>query len=608
MGDFWFFARGLGRQPGLLAASLVMALISAMSLGTGIVALLPALRNLFDPNNPESDISDILGGLNDKIWGFIPPAWIESLPSGTFNAVIFVFAFISVLTLVGGVATFLHSYFSLTIVQRAILEIRRTAFEHVVRLPLTAVIREGATDKASRIVHDASTLEAGFAALLSRAISQVLKGLAAVTAAFIVEPRVSLVTLVLAPVLYAVIRVLGRRVRRASKRALEEQAGLYGSTMESLQGLRVVKVYTTEEFEAQRFDRINREVMRHMLKVRTARALSSPLVEVLSILVLSGVFLVVAYYVIDGKIDLDKSFVALGALFTAGASLKPLSGLVNDIQSSAGAAQRLRELVESPAEAGSRERLPDLPPHSREITFDHVTYRYPGSEQAALRDVSLTVKVGETIAIVGPNGSGKTTLLGLVPRLFDPESGAVRVDGVDIRERSITSLRRQIGMVTQETIIFRGTIEYNIRYGSPGATREQVMEAARRARAHEFIEQMSGGYEAVVGDQGLTLSGGQRQRIAIARAILRDPRILILDEATSMIDADSEARIGEAMAEFTAGRTCLIVAHRLSTVARADRIVVMNEGRIVDEGRHAELMERCETYRLIARTQLGFEG
>lgn len=608
MGDFWFFARGLGRRPGLLAASLVMALISAMSLGTGIVALLPALKNLFDPDNPESDISAVLGGLNARIGGVIPSAWIESLPTGAFNAVVIVFAFIAALTLVGGVATFLHSYFALSIVQRTILEIRRMAFEHVVRLPLVDVIREGAADKASRIVHDASTLEAGFAALLSRAVSQVLKGLAAVVAAFIAQWQVSLVTLVLAPVLYAVIRVLGRRVRRASKRALEEQAGLYGSTMESLQGLRVVKVYTTEEFEAQRFDRINREVMRHMLKVRTARALSSPLVEVVSILALSGVFLVVAYYVIADKIDLDRSFVALGALFTAGASLKPLSGLVNDIQSSAGAAQRLRELMASPMEAGSGDRLPDLPLHSREITFDRVTYRYPGSEQAALRDVSLTVKAGETIAIVGPNGSGKTTVLGLVPRLFDPDAGAVRIDGVDIRERSIASVRRQIGMVTQETIIFRGTIEYNIRYGRPEATREQVMEAARRARAHEFIEQMSGGYDAVVGDQGLTLSGGQRQRIAIARAILRDPRILILDEATSMIDADSEARISEAMSEFTAGRTCLVVAHRLSTVAHADRIVVMSEGRIVDEGRHAELMERCETYRMIARTQLGFEG
>jgi subfamily B ATP-binding cassette protein MsbA len=220
--------------------------------------------------------------------------------------------------------------------------------------------------------------------------------------------------------------------------------------------------------------------------------------------------------------------------------------------------------------------------------------------------VDLVVRHGERVAVVGPNGSGKSTLLSMVPRLFDPDEGdgAVLIDGRDIREVSIRSLRRQIGVVTQETVLFRGTIRENIAYGADDAGDERIIAAARRARAEEFIAAMPGGYDAMVGERGLTLSGGQRQRLAIARAILRDPAILILDEATSMIDADSEAKIAEAIADFTRGRTCLIVAHRLSTVIGADRIVVMDRGRIVDEGRHAELLARCEVYRLIARRQL----
>ncbi|MBK7403525.1 MAG: ATP-binding cassette domain-containing protein [Phycisphaerales bacterium] len=206
--------------------------------------------------------------------------------------------------------------------------------------------------------------------------------------------------------------------------------------------------------------------------------------------------------------------------------------------------------------------------------------------------------------MVGPNGCGKTTLLALVPRLFDPDAGGndspagrVMIDGCDIRDYSVRSLRRQIGVVTQETVIFHGTIGSNVSYGAEGSTPEGIRDAARKARAHEFIERLPAGYDTVVGEQGLTLSGGQRQRIAIARAILRDPAILILDEATSMIDGESEAKIGEAIAEFSQGRTCLIVAHRLSTVLGADRIIVMNEGRVVDQGKHDELLLKCDVYR-----------
>jgi len=300
----------------------------------------------------------------------------------------------------------------------------------------------------------------------------------------------------------------------------------------------------------------------------------------------------------------NKFVAVLGSLALAGASLKPISRIIQKFYIAAAAAQRLDEIFaiepEPDADVGHA-----IGRHADSIEFRDIVFRYKDAPAPSIDGVSLTIEHGETVAFVGPNGSGKTTLLSLVPRLIEPTSGAVLIDGYDIAGASLGSLRRQIGVVTQETVLFQGTIASNIAYGARGdVTYEQIVEAAKAARADEFIRQKEGGYDAIVGERGLTLSGGQRQRIAIARALLRDPAILILDEATSMIDADSEKKIGEAIAEFSQGRTCLIVAHRLSTVLGADRIVVLEEGKVIDTGRHEELLERCPVYRGIANGQL----
>tara|TARA_R110002095_G_scaffold42444_1_gene38761 strand:- start:164 stop:934 length:771 start_codon:yes stop_codon:yes gene_type:complete len=248
--------------------------------------------------------------------------------------------------------------------------------------------------------------------------------------------------------------------------------------------------------------------------------------------------------------------------------------------------------------------MPKLPRHSESLVFNNVSFLYPGGSSRAVANVSLKINAGETVAFVGPNGCGKTTLLSLVPRLFDPNEGQVLVDGIDITRVRVRSLRRQIGVVTQEVVLFKGTIRDNIAYGNTSATDEQIRQAAERARATQFINQLDDGFDTHVGEQGLTLSGGQRQRIAIARAILRDPAILILDEATSMVDAASERLIGEVLATFCTNRTTLIVAHRLSTVLGADRIVVMDNGSIVATGTHDELLESCKLYQSLAQHQL----
>jgi ATP-binding cassette, subfamily B, bacterial MsbA len=612
MDPFWTFARRMLRYKGLLGAALVMAVVSASSLGAGILGVGPVLEQIVGTADGEArkglpELAEDFNRRSKRVQ--IPGSVISRLPEGPFTAACWIVGALAALTIFGAVCNFLHAYFSLTIVNLTMTNIRREAFHKVVRLPLKDVVTDGASDAISRIINDTAALSSGFNALLSKAVSQVSKGAAAGIAAIVIDWRLTIVGAVVGVGLGAILKKTGTRIRRASRAAMVSQADLYSAALEAVQGLRVVKVHTTERFEAGRFHRINRAVMREMNRVRTARALASPLVEVLALFVLGGLTLVAVKAVIDNQLSPGKFILTLAALGVAAASFKPLTGILNDIQSSAASADRLRELMGRTEEPGHNFKLPKLARHAKSIEFANVTFAYPRQERPALDGISLELPHGSRIAVVGPNGSGKTTLLSLVPRLFDPQRGRVLIDGVDISTVSVRSLRRQIGVVTQETVLFRGTIASNIAYGAGadeagGVTREKIVEAAKRARADEFIRATPKGYDTEVGEQGLTLSGGQRQRIAIARAILRDPAILILDEATSMIDADSEAKIGAALEEFASGRTSLIVAHRLSTVVGADLIVVMDHGKVVDQGTHGELLERCEVYRLIARHQL----
>lgn len=636
MESFWFFAKRLLRHRRLLWPAMVMAALSASGLGAGLLGALSVLRHIFPTATKSGPVAGetlraMARRFSESAAGYrlrLPPEWVERLPDTAYTSVVWIMVGLGVLTVLGALANFAHAYLSLTVISRTIADIRREVFRKVIHLPLKTVLGTGTTDLVSRIVYDTATLGAGFNALLSRAVAQVTKGLAALIVAMVVDLRLALIGLLVAPVVAVIIRKLGKRIRRASRSALAAQAGLYQSASEALSGLRVVKVHTAERPESGRFHQINKAVVAQEFRVRTARAVASPLVEVIALFVLGILVVIAAKAIEDQQLNPHDLIAVLTSLGIAGASLKPLTGIVNDIQQSAGAAGRLREVLRLETEPGHGHRLPTIARHKESIEFDNVRLTYPGADSPALRGVSLKIPHGQTVAFVGPNGSGKTTLLSLVPRLFDPDvelspgegpsrPGRVLIDGQDIREYSVRSVRRQIAVVTQETVLFKGTIRSNIAYGAGMVDDALIQDAAKRARAEEFILDKPGGYSALLGENGSGLSGGQRQRLAIARAILRDPAILILDEATSMIDADSESKIAEAIAEFVSGRrdeadgsrstarTCLIVAHRLSTVVHADRIVVMDGGRLVDQGTHRELLGRCPVYRLIARTQLG---
>jgi ABC-type multidrug transport system fused ATPase/permease subunit len=608
MDAFWKAARSMLRYRAMLGVALCCAIVSGSALGGGIMAAAPVIDAIV---GQERTLAEMARDFNARSPIDIPESVIAGFPVKPFHAVIAVMMGLSVLTLIGATTNFAHLYLSMTVVERTVARVRRDLFRRVIHLPLRAVVAGGSSDPVSRIVNDPQQLSTGLAALISRGVAQVSKGIASFLAAVLIDWRLTGITLLVVPGMYAVIRSLGRTIRKASRAALGKQAMLYAATNETLQGLRVVKVYTSERYESGRFHRINKEVLAHILSARRARALSSPLVEGMAVLTIAGLTLIAVKAVFDEELDPADMILALAGLGIAGGSLRPLTGIINDIQQSAAAAERIEQMLAEPSEPGHDPSLPRIGRHADSIRFDRVWFTYPGGDQPAIRGLTLEIPHGQTLAVVGPNGSGKTTLLSLVPRLFDPDDaspeggsgGAVLVDGRDIRTVSVRSLRRQIGVVTQETVIFEGTIAQNIAYGADGATRERIVEAAKRARAHEFIE-ARGGYDAMVGERGLTLSGGQRQRLAIARAILRDPAILILDEATSMIDAESEAHITAALSEFSAGRTTLVVAHRLSTVVNADRIAVLDRGELVDLGTHDELLARCPTYRQIAERQL----
>jgi ABC-type multidrug transport system fused ATPase/permease subunit len=597
MHAFWHFAARLLKHKARLATAMGLALISAGGLGAGLLALAPVLEFLLRKNQS-------LGQWITQNAPWIPPEFTEHLPKDAFGGVVVVFVGLLIMTVVGAAANFGHQYLALTLCVRTVTEIRHDVFKHAVNLPLGTVLQRGASDLVSRTVRDSAELQRGLVALTGKTVAQITKGGAAFLAAVWFDWRITLVALVAVPVLAIPLRKFGKRIRKGVRGSLRAQADLLRVSNESMQGMRAVKSATAEAESIRRFDVVNAIVLREEMRVRFAQSMSSPIVESIAIVAICVLALIAARQIIDGKLEFDTFVLSLGALAAAGGSLKPIAGFVNDIQAASAPAERLEEVMKVAREDAGERRKQPLPQHKHEIRFEDVSFRYTGADVDALQDVNLVIQHGERVAFVGSNGCGKTTLLSMLSRLFVPTTGRVLVDGADIAQHGLKSVRAQVGVVTQDAFLIRGSITENIRFGHDTPSDEAVRLAARRAYAESFIDRLPDGFATVVAEGGTSLSGGQRQRLAIARAVLRDPRILILDEATSQVDAESEDLINTAIAEFGAGRTTLVIAHRLSTVLAADRIVVMDAGRIVATGRHEELLASCAAYQRIARTQL----
>ena len=506
-----------------------------------------------------------------------------------------------------GVATYLQGYITGAIGQRIIADIQKTLFAHLMRADLAYFQSVASGQLISNFLNDTN--------LLREAVSKSFTGIAkdSLTASFLIalmfyqDWRLALATFVVFPIAVLPIRNLGRRMRKASA-AMQERTGSFAALLtETLQGARHVKAYGMEAHESARADAAIEHRLIPILKSIRTRSAASPIMEALGGIAIAVVIYYGASRVIEGATTTGTFVSFITALLMAYQPIKSLANLNTALQEGLAAAARIFALLDITPEIGENPGAPDLEVSRGRIVFDEVGFAY-GNGTPALQGVSLEVPAGGTVALVGASGAGKSTVLNLIPRFYDVQSGAVAIDGQDVRGVTLASLRQAVALVSQEATLFDDTVRANIAYGRPGATDEEIRAAATSAAADEFIRELKGGYEARVGEDGALLSGGQRQRIAIARAMLKDAPILLLDEATSALDSQSERQVQVALGKLMQGRTTLIVAHRLSTVIEADIIHVVDQGRIVESGGHAELLAREGAYARLYRLQIGGEA
>jgi ATP-binding cassette, subfamily B, bacterial MsbA len=444
----------------------------------------------------------------------------------------------------------------------------------------------------SRTLNDTQLVERGITEVIGDVVQQPFVLLGAASYLFFMDLRLAFVSLAVFPICIAPIALFGKRVRRHAKAGQERIGDLSSIQQEAIAGAAIVKAYGMEDHESARFRSLSLDFFRRQIKIVASKAAVNPLMEFVSVLAVCAVML----YSRHAGLELSDIILFLGTMVLMYDPAKKLSRVHLTIQQSSAAAERIFSILDVPDTVANHPGAVELAADPAEIRFDSVSFSYAPGAPPVLREVDLSARAGELVALVGSSGSGKTTLVNLLPRFFDPTAGRVLLDGRDLRDFTLQSLRRRIGLVTQETILFNDTVFHNIAYGEPNATRADVEAAARKAHAHDFICAMPNGYDTVVAERGLLLSGGQRQRLAIARALLRNPPILLLDEATSALDTESERAVQLALDEAMQGRTVFAIAHRLSTIRRASQILVLHQGEIAERGTHDDLLRRGGIY------------
>jgi subfamily B ATP-binding cassette protein MsbA len=568
-------------------------------------AMLEAAEN---NDQKAAEVSGSLQGLRRSYADFLRwssawfPAAIKPTPHDRMRDLLVLLGLLVGVNIAGNVFRCISQYLILNASNRMMMDLRRRMYRKALRVPMTDLAGD-VSNRVNQFMSDVREVFLGVTTLFGKVAREPLKAICVLGVALFLDARLTLVVLAIAPVAVGLLWYFGRKVRKATVRLLRGYGEMLGGLEETLQGVEVVKGYGKEGYERRRMWHIERRMLKQTLRLAWIEAVSSPLIEVVGILITCAGIVWLAARTFQGEISAAHFMTMVALLAALLDPVRKVANVYNMVQRAGAASTRIWGFLDQPEEQS--------PPHaktlagtgSRHIRFENLTFRYvPQQEPPALAGVSLEVRPGECVALVGPNGSGKSTLVKLLPRLLEPQAGRITIDGLPLRELSLRDLRSQIAIVSQRPVIFARSVVENIAYGNPAATLEDVRQAARRAFAAEFIEQWPEQYETVLGEFGASISGGQRQRIAIARAFLKPASILIFDEATSEVDAESERKIHAALGELRRGKTTFLIAHRHTVMDLAERIVVMDEGRIADVGTHAELIARCPLYVALYRS------
>ncbi len=536
-----------------------------------------------------------------------PFALQRLIPASGLHAWRMIALLLIVFTVVKGIAEYFSTYWMAYIGQSSILSLRQELYSHILAQSASFFERHRTNYLVSRLISSAAAIEAAVTHTLRDMLREGFTLIAFIAASFYVSWRLTLGSLLIAPPVAGLTMRFGRSLRKLARESFEGSKYLTDTAQEALANQSIVKAYRGEARERSRFTAVAQRVRRANLRSASIAGMSPPIIELIGVLFIAVLLFFGEREIRLGRMDMAQFLLFIVLLFRSYDPMRKLSRLQNSMSQALAAARHVWEVLDEHVEIPEAMNAINLAPLRRQIEFSEVHFGYANEARPVLRGVSLTVRAGRMVALVGESGGGKSTLTKLLPRFHDPTSGAVFWDEIDLRAVNVASLRRQLALVTQETVLFNDTVRYNISYGRPDATHEQIEDAARTALAHDFIVELPNGYDTVIGERGIFLSGGQRQRLAIARAVLIDAPVLVLDEATSALDAESEQLVQRAIANLIRDRTTIVIAHRLSTVRRADLIVVMERGQIIEQGTHAELLARGGQYQRLYELQFADE-
>lgn len=577
---------------GLFSLASVCMIFSSIFDGVSLGMIIPFVDRVFTNKKIiiPAQMPDFLNNFVDKI-NNIPPQTL----------LIYMIIALIVLFLLKGFFGYWQSYLMSDIGQKVVRDIRDKLYANMQRLSLDYFTQKRGGELISRITNDVKLVENAVSYGSTDLIYQTGLVVIYLGLSFFLYAKLTIISVALVPLISFPIIKIGRILRKLSKRSQEKMADINSILYETIIGTRIVKAFNMEDREIEKFAKVNYGYYKIAMKSIRRLLILSPITDFLGVLAAAFIVYWGGKDVIAGKISFGAFGVSMGALLSLIRPFKKLSQVNSINQQAMAASERIYEVLETAPTVKEKPQAAVINSFNASIQFEDVWFSY--GNQDILKGINLDVKKGSMLAIVGPSGTGKTTLVDLIPRFYDPKKGRILIDGLDIKELTLKSLREQIGIVTQETILFNDTIAANIAYGKPGASQQEIESAAAKAHAHEFIRSFALGYETVIGDRGMKLSGGERQRIAIARALLKNPSILILDEATSQLDSASERLVQEALDRLIEGRTVFVIAHRLSTVRNADKIVVIDKGSIIEQGSHNELMDRAGLYKRLYQMQ-----